>query len=218
MSVQENFEIAAAVLTSLGGGGLIILGMSGWLGKVWADRLMQAERAKHDKDLVAYRAKLEREQAELRATQESELTALRTTLTHDSQELLESIKTELDVAKQKHLRGFNDKLAIYRLGADLIAEMLGNLDQATDIGQLPTQAQIDAFNRGRIKAYAYVGMIAPQSVMDAFDELIDYLLMISHGEEAYDWEMVRTKGLKLLNQIRADVGIDISEVTYNGKL
>jgi hypothetical protein len=214
----DILQIALTFIASLGGGGLIVFGLSNWLGKVWADRLMQSERAKHDRELADYRAKLDREQVELRATQERELTALRTALTHESQELLESVKAELDVAKQKHLKGFHDKLAIYRLGADLIAEILGNMDKGETVGRLPSPEEMDVFNRGRIKAYAYIGMIAPQSVMDAFDSLIDYLLLIAHGNAPYKWEAVRAKGLVLLNEMRKDVGLDPSEIAYNGDL
>lgn len=53
------FEIAGAVLFSLGGGGVIVFAFSNWLGKVWADRLMSAETAKHDKELEQLRAALQ---------------------------------------------------------------------------------------------------------------------------------------------------------------
>jgi hypothetical protein len=40
----EPFEIAQAVLLSLGGGGAIVFGLSSFLGKVWAQKILQSEK------------------------------------------------------------------------------------------------------------------------------------------------------------------------------
>ena len=42
MSWQEMLGVGAVVIGSLGGGGVIVLGLSGYLGKLWADRLMES--------------------------------------------------------------------------------------------------------------------------------------------------------------------------------
>ena len=42
------FEIAAAIMASVGASGVIIYGLSNWLGKVWANRLLE-----HDKLVTA---------------------------------------------------------------------------------------------------------------------------------------------------------------------
>lgn len=52
MSSGEIFDVSAAVLTSIGGAGVIILGLSSWLGKVWAARLMDSERHQHQQKLT----------------------------------------------------------------------------------------------------------------------------------------------------------------------
>ena len=44
-SVSEIFDIAVAVIASFGGAGLLIFVLSSWLGKVWATRIMEHERA-----------------------------------------------------------------------------------------------------------------------------------------------------------------------------
>jgi hypothetical protein len=59
-------------------------------------------------------------------------------------------------------------------------------------------------------------MLAPQAVINAQDELIDYLLQVVHGEAEYEWTEVRGKALVLINAIREDVGIDKSPIGYNG--
>jgi hypothetical protein len=197
MAVSEAFEIAGAVLVALGGGGVIVFTLSAWLGKVWADRLMIQERAKHDK----------------------ELTILHAELRHNSEQEITNIKNDLDIFKEKHLRGHSDKIAIYRLSVDIIAEMLGDLDYTQITKQPPPEAfqRYDKFNRNRIRAYGYLAMLAPQHVMDAFDALFDHLIHITQGKEPYDWTKVRKLGIALINEIRKDVGIDKSPIEYRGK-
>ena len=53
------FQTALAVLVALGGGGAIVAGLSGWLGKVWANRLMAKDRANHEESLERLRDDLE---------------------------------------------------------------------------------------------------------------------------------------------------------------
>lgn len=50
--------MVTAVLAALGGGAAIIFGSSSWLGKVWANRLMEKEKAEHARELESLRNKL----------------------------------------------------------------------------------------------------------------------------------------------------------------
>ncbi len=59
MSTGIAFEVAGAVLLSLGGGGVIVFALSSWLGKVWAERLMARETARHNQDLATLSANLQ---------------------------------------------------------------------------------------------------------------------------------------------------------------
>ncbi|WP_026970934.1 hypothetical protein [Aliagarivorans marinus] len=61
MDAKVAFEIAQAVLLSVGGASIIILGLSAWLGRVWAHRLMENDRAKHQTKLTELRTKLEKD-------------------------------------------------------------------------------------------------------------------------------------------------------------
>jgi len=47
MSGYDVLKIVLGVIASLGGGGAIVLLLSGWLGRVWAERLMEKERHAH---------------------------------------------------------------------------------------------------------------------------------------------------------------------------
>jgi hypothetical protein len=62
MTIADAWRVALAVLASLGGGSLIVAALSSWLGKVWADRLMQRDRAKYSEELEKLRSSLEQSQ------------------------------------------------------------------------------------------------------------------------------------------------------------
>jgi hypothetical protein len=66
MSNPEVFSIIIAVLGSLGGGGALVAAMSGWLGKVWADRTLATEKAKWEIQLAHYRTASEQSLAQLK--------------------------------------------------------------------------------------------------------------------------------------------------------
>lgn len=61
MEFQTVLEISSAILAALGGGAAIIFGFSSWLGKIWANRLMEKEKAGHAKALESLRSKLTHE-------------------------------------------------------------------------------------------------------------------------------------------------------------
>jgi hypothetical protein len=55
ITIVDILGIATAILGSLGGATLILFAFSNWLGKLWAGRLMEDEKAKHSRDLEALR-------------------------------------------------------------------------------------------------------------------------------------------------------------------
>jgi hypothetical protein len=180
---EDVFKLIGAAIVSIGGGGLIILALSSWLGKLWASRIMLTE-------------------------------------THQLATQLEATKRDLDILKENTLRFQNDKILIYRAVIEIVARLLTALDSHED-GRLVAAeagARFDEFNEQRLKVYGYLAMLAPQSVMDAQDSLIDHLLSISHGTVAYEWAEVREKALLLLNTVRQDIGIGREPITYNGAL
>jgi hypothetical protein len=61
MGLKELAELSASVLVSLGGSGAILLGLSNWFGKLWAERLMEKERARYQLALEGFKAQLDRE-------------------------------------------------------------------------------------------------------------------------------------------------------------
>lgn len=196
MNLSDISSIALTILGSLGIGGGIVFALSSFLGKLWADRLMAKESIKYEKEI-----------AELQATLESK-----------NQNSIEELKAELSIYQQKHLRGFNDKIQTYRLMTDIISEILGDYDEVLMTNQSLSYHRLDATNRARIRVYGYLGMMAPQSIMDAQDKLFDHLINVAGGHEKYDWSKARSLSIDLLNEIRKDIAIDTAPISYNGTL
>ena len=60
MTVEDVVKIAISVVASLGGGSVIIWAFSSWLGKIWANRILEKDRLRYQKELEAIKAELGR--------------------------------------------------------------------------------------------------------------------------------------------------------------
>lgn len=60
MDVSSAFQVALAVLASLGGGGLLVFVLSSWLGKVWANRVLESDRRRYSEELERVHGELEK--------------------------------------------------------------------------------------------------------------------------------------------------------------
>lgn len=59
MALNDVFEIAGAILLSLGGGSVVIFAFSSWLGKVWAERILAKEKAQQAQALEEFKQQLQ---------------------------------------------------------------------------------------------------------------------------------------------------------------
>lgn len=169
---MQWFVLAGTVIFSVGSAGAIFFGLSSWLGKVWASRILERER------------------------------------------------NELSILKETFLKEHNDKSTIYKVVIDVVSKILADLDKWT-IGDLTPEKGKEAyhsFNEQRIRVYGYLAMVAPQAVMDTQDALMDKILLITQGKEKYAWAEIRELALALLNEIRKDIAIDKSHISYHGNL
>lgn len=194
MSIGDLASVASYILGAVTFGGFIVAGLSSWLGKVWADRLMQREKAAHDRQLEELRSQLQR----------------------STSAALEALKKQLDVTATTHLRETTDKLASYREVVELVGDVLADFDQVSRSGApfADGAERRDRYNRKRIKIYALMAMFAPQSAINAYDALAGHLLAVADGNKPYDWDEVRLLGLKLINEVRKDIGLDKSPIGY----
>ena len=69
----EIFKIIGAVIAGLGGSSIIILGLSSWLGKVWANRIFEKEKLKYEKELQDYKGAIDKEMQRLKTLDEKAL-------------------------------------------------------------------------------------------------------------------------------------------------
>ena len=51
MRMQDIFYTALAVIASIGGSSSLIIGLSSWLGKVWANRILEKDKLKYSSEL-----------------------------------------------------------------------------------------------------------------------------------------------------------------------
>ncbi len=58
MNIEDILKIAGAIITSLGGGALIVAAFSTWLGKVWASRILESDRAKYKAEIEILKSEL----------------------------------------------------------------------------------------------------------------------------------------------------------------
>lgn len=70
MELNDLLKLSATILASIGGAGVIILALSSWLGKVWANRLMESQ--KHENQV-----KLTKLSEEIKAANSTDLEKLR---------------------------------------------------------------------------------------------------------------------------------------------
>lgn len=60
MNWNFAFQLALAIITSLGGGAAIVFGLSNYLGKIWADRALEREKHKYAKILQNAKSELDK--------------------------------------------------------------------------------------------------------------------------------------------------------------
>ena len=56
----DIWSIAAAVIAAVGGGGVLVIALSSWLGRVWAERILESDKAKYEKEFLELKTQLDR--------------------------------------------------------------------------------------------------------------------------------------------------------------
>jgi hypothetical protein len=120
MTASDIIKIAATIIVSLGGAGVIIAGLANWLGKVWADRLIESQRFKNSIGIEEFKAdlveknntKLEELKARLSDDNNSRLEILKAALTSDNNLKLELLKAELLEKNNQKLEILKAQLAV----------------------------------------------------------------------------------------------------------
>merc|ERR1711916_249141 len=123
--------------TSLGGSAFLLVVFSSWLGKVWADRLMQNERSKHEQLLNELQIK--------------------------NDLVLEHVRAEVDYLKHKELGRHFDKLSIYREVVLVVAEILRELEGNFFSKKTSIAKDVENnFALNRYKLYGFISLASSQ--------------------------------------------------------
>jgi len=169
----DAFEIAQAVLLSIGGGAIIIFSLSGFLGKIWAKRILQNEKKEHDKELSQYKA-------------------------------------QLDSLLHKDSLNYQQKLDLYKVVSNPLVELVALISKNG-----LTADHVQEFDRQRLHITAQLALFAPQSVFNAFSDMVDYIYNSLENED-YSFIVFRVKALAYLSEMRRDIGIYSDDVSYSG--
>lgn len=70
MTWKQIFELIGAVFASIGGAGAIIFALSSFFGKMWANKLLEKQKAEYQKDIEDYKSALSRELENVKASNE----------------------------------------------------------------------------------------------------------------------------------------------------
>lgn len=60
MQLTQIINIATAIIASIGTSSLLIMGLSSWLGRVWAARILEADKLKYAKELEKNKSSYEK--------------------------------------------------------------------------------------------------------------------------------------------------------------
>lgn len=162
MNVEAISHVAAAIILSIGGSGLIVIGLSSWLGKLWADRLMARETQRHSKQL-------------------------------------ENLRSQLQTLADRHSQNYRHKIELYKEVANPLVELIVKAQHAGLTKQ--------DFDTARLSTTALLGMFAPTSVFNSYNNLIDYVYDAFEGKKTWSYPVFRVHALELLSLIRTDIGI-----------
>ena len=61
MDINDIFKISGAIIGSVGGAAVIIIGLSTWLGKVWANRILEQDKLRYSSELEKIKNELKSE-------------------------------------------------------------------------------------------------------------------------------------------------------------
>jgi hypothetical protein len=128
MTLVEYVKLATTILAALGGGGAIVLGLSNFLGKIWADRALQDYRHKYDELNIQLQNRLADNSRRLQA--ELEMISKRVQVELDALSLVHSLRTKEEFAHLAALWKDISKLG-FALREMISALVLFEVTQAT---------------------------------------------------------------------------------------
>lgn len=128
MPINEVFNIASAIILSLGSSSVIVIALSSWLGKVWANRILEKDKLKYRRELESTKIKYERQ--------------------------LENYKQHLEKSKLLFIRLSENQFTLYN---NLWATLLKLKQTAEDLWQTTTVDNLMSFALHLDKTFNSIG-------------------------------------------------------------
>ncbi len=125
---------------------------------------------------------------------------------------IEAYKNELKEESEKRSINYKEKIELYKSVSEPIIKLIAEIEQG---GKVSLQTKKD-FNLKRLEIITQLTMFAPDYVFHSFNDLIDYLYNCFENKEEYSFIEFRNRGLKVLSNIRKDIGIYEDELEYQG--
>ena len=163
-------KVGASVLLSLGGGGALVAAFSSWLGKVWANRILEQDRARYQREIEALRSQFEANLARLN----SELDAA-------NRRIQAELDKRLFVNRVQFEKEFECLARVWRAVAEVRASFNGlrpelSIVSATENPQEALRKRFAEYQR-RVsdlrEAVHYFSPFYPQDVYAQLSKLID---------------------------------------------
>lgn len=205
------FEIYASLrvlfpeISVLLGAGAIAL--TRWFAKVAAENAVEAVRNENKKQLLALKSSYDAE--------------------------LETLKSQLEILKNISAKGLDEKLQLYKSIGALIAEALADIqflsweyDTLSEEGKQAFWQRRYRLEVARVQAYGNLALIAPQAVMELYEELESKINQFTRvrlsGQMTAEifmqqWNEVRECGVRFLNEVRKDLGLNATPIHWTGK-
>ena len=177
-------------ITAMGGAAVIAGAFAAWLSKVFANRNLERMKSRLNREL-------EQRKADMRLGVEKELAEL---------------NNELAILREKTLTTHRDKIELYQSVSEPLIDLVNRIECEQNLAE----NILVEFNRQRLQIHARLVLFAPQNVLDAYDAFVDYVFDSLERPNRYDWSVIRSRGLKLLNEMRADIGMATGDALYKG--
>ena len=92
--MENIYQIAFILLSSVGGAAIIIAALSSWLGKVWANRILESDKARYAKELDKIRHQFEIERNQLSIIHDNQK--------HSFQRIIKSLQKSIKSLEQEY--------------------------------------------------------------------------------------------------------------------
>ncbi len=186
MQIDNLLNIITATVLSIGGTTLVVLGLSSWLGKVWANRILLQDKNKYEKEMEALKANNTRDLQQIKAMGDLQLEQIKQILQRE----LATREIFHQISKETYKRIFDNKIATYTELLRVKSEYLKTIheDEQFESEDYPPRVYYEYFRKIQ-KLIIENRLFISNSLSDKFDLL--YFKISRHIREV---EIIQVQG------------------------